>query len=404
VQRAYERHLVQGEATDELVELGQTGAALDILAQRNDWTRLWETAVRENIAPQLMARYVGIRTEGILKEVKQLNSTTTATSSSDSVTAQSLLHTAVSTMAQYGLPSVKEHIALYEGLVKAVLGVNQETDKRTATAAAAAQPQPKASSKTADNTATSATDVSTVTLLRQALFDLLQKTREATGGKRSGRLDALAHLFMAVHYTALLHECTAQAARTNNSDCQQLAVKMAVTLLRYCDVIPADKCFYAAGQLCRQCGEDSLAFVLLNRYVDITEAIDEGDASLIDNSDFADATNVPVIDNAILPSTHYISNESKREEVRDWVLGVCVDAKIEQQLPTEADARGTVYEGLFASDLPCCVVTGYPVQKQLIEVGTGTANVAKASKRDWNMYVRTFKRCPWTGKQQNPQY
>lgn len=41
--------------------------------------------------------------------------------------------------------------------------------------------------------------------------------------------------------------------------------------------------------------------MLLNRYVDLTEAIDEGNASLLDNSDFADATNVPLVDEANLP-------------------------------------------------------------------------------------------------------
>lgn len=42
--------------------------------------------------------------------------------------------------------------------------------------------------------------------------------------------------------------------------------------------------------------------MLLNRYVDLTEAIDEGNASLLDNSDFAEATNVPLVDDGTLPT------------------------------------------------------------------------------------------------------
>ncbi|CAN0545810.1 unnamed protein product, partial [Ectocarpus sp. 8 AP-2014] len=80
-----------------------------------------------------------------------------------------------------------------------------------------------------------------------------------------------------------------------------------------------------AGSLCKDLGNENLAFVLLNRYVDLTEAIDEGNASLLDNSDFAEATNVPL----------HIPVESEREEVRDWVLSVCMDAKIDQALPPE---------------------------------------------------------------------
>lgn len=57
-----------------------------------------------------------------------------------------------------------------------------------------------------------------------------------------------------------------------------------------------------AGSLCKKLGNENLAFVLLNRYVDLTEAIDEGNASLLDNSDFAEATNVPLVDDRNLPT------------------------------------------------------------------------------------------------------
>lgn len=42
--------------------------------------------------------------------------------------------------------------------------------------------------------------------------------------------------------------------------------------------------------------------MLLNRYVDLTEAIEEGNASLLDNSDFTEATNVPLVDDRTLPT------------------------------------------------------------------------------------------------------
>lgn len=54
--------------------------------------------------------------------------------------------------------------------------------------------------------------------------------------------------------------------------------------------------------MCKKLGNENLAFVLLNRYVDLTEAIDERNASLLDNSDFAEATNVPLVDDSNLPT------------------------------------------------------------------------------------------------------
>ncbi|CAN0248086.1 unnamed protein product, partial [Discosporangium mesarthrocarpum] len=89
-------------------------------------------------------------------------------------------------------------------------------------------------------------------------------------------------------------------------------------------------------------GNDNLAFVLLNRYVDLTEAIEDGDPGALDNADFAEATNVPVIET--LPTRQYVPNESEREEVRDWVLSVCMDASIEQALPPEGEVTGTLYQ------------------------------------------------------------
>ncbi|CAM9280451.1 unnamed protein product, partial [Choristocarpus tenellus] len=57
-------------------------------------------------------------------------------------------------------------------------------------------------------------------------------------------------------------------------------------------------------------------------------------------------------------------------------------------------------QGLYTSDLPSCVVTGYPVHKrEMLQV-----NNARANKRDWNSYVRAFKHCPWTDTEATPQY
>merc|ERR1719161_2682071 len=128
-----------------------------------------------------------------------------------------------------------------------------------------------------------------------------------------------------VHYSHMHLTCAAEGGAL-----MDLAVKAAITLLRYSDTIPVDKLFYMAGSMCQKQGHDNLGFVLLNRYVDLTEAIDEGDASLIDNSDFVDVTHISTIDERSLPTQQYISDEAEREEVRDYVLSVCMDAKIEQ--------------------------------------------------------------------------
>jgi intraflagellar transport protein 172 len=86
--------------------------------------------------------------------------------------------------------------------------------------------------------------------------------------------------------------------------------------------------------------------------------------------------------------------------VRTWVLSVVTDSAIEQKFPRRDAARNTLYEGLFSSDRPSCIVTGFPIgSSDVLEINNSVAN-----RRDWNAYVAKFRTCPWTGQQQNPQY
>lgn len=92
--------------------------------------------------------------------------------------------------------------------------------------------------------------------------------------------------------------------------------------------------------------------------------------------------------------------QDAREEVRTWVLSVVTDSSIEQQFPRREQSRNTLYEGLFSSDRPTCIVTGFPIQAaDMLEVNNSVAN-----RRDWNVYVGKLKICPWTGQPQNPIY
>ena len=71
-----------------------------------------------------------------------------------------------------------------------------------------------------------------------------------------------------------------------------LVAKLSTSLLRYTDIIPADKAFYEAGMHCKSVGWENMAFVFFNRFLDLSEAIEEGSTDMIDNSDFTD-TDIP---------------------------------------------------------------------------------------------------------------
>jgi intraflagellar transport protein 172 len=127
-----------------------------------------------------------------------------------------------------------------------------------------------------------------------------------------------------------------------------VATKASVSLLRYADLIPADRAFYGAGtnakvanskinvffhlKIFKQTvGWDNLAFVLLNRFLDIADMIEENgdsaDATLLDNTDF-EQTDVPY-DKLCIPVRPCVNGVLK-EQAKEWVLAISLDQRIEQ--------------------------------------------------------------------------
>lgn len=338
VEASYQTFLSGEGNTEGLLELGHTSAALDVLAKAKDWDRLWEMAAKEHVPAAAVAKYAAMRVQQLLDEGINRK-----------------LDDAVKTLLKHGAP--QGHHDVYWRLARAVLGRSKPSEAEVG----------------------QATHEATVAGLRDVL--LTAKAPEP--------------LLLATHYTHVANVCRSAGGR----EMSELRAKVLVSLLRYAEVVAADKLFYMAGQACKASGHTNLAFVLLNRYVDLTEAIEDGDAGLFENSDFAAATAVRFPDS--LPPHQYLPDEDSREEVRDWVLSVCMDSSVDQTLPTEVNATLPVYGGLYASSRPLCVVSGAPIASKGDELHV---NGTVASKRDWNLLVSKTKACPWTGKTESPQW
>lgn len=109
---------------------------------------------------------------------------------------------------------------------------------------------------------------------------------------------------------------------------QPVAVRISIALLRHTDLIPVDKGFYEAGMDLRNAGREAEAFVMLNHYLDVCEAIEEGSGNLVDHSDLA-CTDFP--SSVPLPEDIHLKNDPDiHEEVREWVLAVSMDQQVDQ--------------------------------------------------------------------------
>lgn len=362
VDEAYQGHLVSSEGTTELVELGRTDVALDVLAKRGEWDRIWDVAAKERMPPNAIGKYVLMRVEELLMSAGGGGRGGPGGGSHQQIDE------AVKLLNKRPGPATDAAMNAYKRLVKAVLSRTIDEDS-------------------------SSEHIATVAMLRDVLYRLANQYRAQSPDKQQ-LSPSMESMLMATHYQNMLYNCRSLGLK-------EICAKCAITLLKYPELIPVDKAFYQAGMMAKELGNINMAFMLLNRYVDITEAIDSGgDTNMLDNTEYHDTDAIPLIHNGSLPSNHYIRDEDKREEVRTWVLSVVTDSNIEQRFTAREHSRGSLYEALYMSERPTCIVTGYPVHPaDMLEINHSTAN-----RREWNALVAKTRVDPWTGQQQMPLY
>ncbi|VDN41704.1 unnamed protein product [Gongylonema pulchrum] len=137
----------------------------------------------------------------------------------------------------------------------------------------------------------------------------------------------------------------------------QIVAQISISFIRYSDIMQADKVFYEAGIAARQLGaeKERLAFVLLNHYLDLCDAIEDQDPSAVDSSIF-EGTDIP--QEVPLPETKYTTDE-EHEDVKEWVLAISVEQSMERSLPT--DSAGNFEASLTDADgttHPACIISG----------------------------------------------
>ena len=221
-------------------------------------------------------------------------------------------------------------------------------------------------------------------VLRDCFLLCLNNNASLTSGER----EQFERYMLISHYMALKTILENLLQNSSKGVLRDLHLKICVSLLRYTDLIRADKAFYEAGMAARASNKLDMAFVFLNHFLDLLDAIEERDVN-VDHSDFV-GTDIP--HQVPLPS-HPAYDQTTIEGVKSWILQVSMDTQLSQNLPLDPLREGEVYEAsLVNSDgstcLPC-LVTGYPVIKhRQIEL---KPNKFAANKEDWNKLLMLTK-------------
>jgi hypothetical protein len=456
--------------------------AVTFLAQRQEWTHVWSMLDYQANKDKSKGKGIGqlqvLRDDMIALRVQQVLGSQISLS-------LPVLREALDILKTFGGPSVA-HLELYRRLARSLLGGRSHKDEHEKYVALQALlrdlrgvlfdvlrrneqdgPKRRESVKTAGATAAAATAAADVGLAG-ATVAMPKKKRDAPQeDDGSDKDEEFMQLFLSVHYANILSHVSrllsSSSIKSNSGDktkkrapipserlLLELACKVSLVLLRYSPAyFSLDKAFYTAGTLVRRLamfdeagkgkyGEyKHLAFLLLNRYVDLAEAVEdkiaaeeekeeeddeakEGNDAHIDLKALAKCTALPQI-MAPIPRWQYIEDEAEREEIKAWVLAVCTDkagSKVDPaSLPSPTEAKGTLFEGLYAptpggkgaggerEKEAWCVLTGFPLQesqRQQVGGGGGRNGAGKevhfANKEEWAVWVKAFKTCPWTGE------
>lgn len=167
----------------------------------------------------------------------------------------------------------------------------------------------------------------------------------------------------ATHLLLLKTEC--QKARLD-----RVVAKQCSSLLRYTKEIRCDKAFLDAGESNRKIGNNDMAFIFFNRYIDLYDAIEDPDNNTIQENGEFENTDIPSPYEISLPEKNLLS-AAERDRIRDWVLEINMDGNVGNSLPVRT-CEYCQYDELYEASLSCpqcksqwepCIVSGYPCIK-----------------------------------------
>ena len=274
VEVRYREHLKGAGAAVDLVQGGNVSEGLEAYAQRGEWERALELAKQQG--PPMLVKYATLHGAALIGQHEFVRAATL--------------------IGKYGASAQPAPLAMYERVARELL--------------ASGEPDGGGMGK-------------------QPLVGTRSMLHKAVGALRDAGDEPALQRFETLLWASHMAAAKVLAAERGAMDVQR---KLAIGLLRHVAAVPADMAFYEAGMACKAAADLNSAFVFLNRYLDITEAVEENEATsaALDNSDFA---NTPIPHEFPLPDKQFIDG-SQIEHVRDYVLELSMNKAVQQALDT----------------------------------------------------------------------
>ncbi|CAL2048973.1 unnamed protein product [Caenorhabditis brenneri] len=345
IERMYKESLKNEGRLGELIDVDVV-TAIDMMIENDQWDKALDTAKSQNYRP-LLDKYVA-QYAALLVHRNDLNKV-------------------LSVLERYGASGNPANFSIYKHLMEETLA----------------------------KTRFDYNDIARVRNVHLDAFNALKK-------EGSPHLEEFTRALWALH---LISMRTALEELDNSiPEVRRLCLKQSLSLLRYTDILVPDRIFYEAGAAAKDVGNEyeSLGFLLLNHYLDLVDAIEEGNGELVDYSPFENS-DIPT--EVSLPTRQWLES-AKHEEIKEWVLAASVDDTHSKELVY--DKRGVFEASLTdkrGNTAEPCLVTGYPVIESTVHIGSMVSEkdnlnkflvVIKSHQTENLLNVQTFV-AKWAG-------
>ncbi|KAL0220860.1 hypothetical protein RCL1_000714 [Eukaryota sp. TZLM3-RCL] len=230
--------------------------------------------------------------------------------------------------------------------------------------------------------------LSPLTTLRQIVFSIWRSCTNTP---------ALSHLKSTVESALWMIHLYSKALEAKSLGLLSISASLLCSLLRFNGILPSDKLFYEAGSACLAVKETNAAWIFLDKFIDIVEAV-EGGEDYVESSDLID-TDIPIT-NIKLPSTLYVPT-NLAEEKRQWVLSMSMADEVSSEPNCRPcpDCGESIYDlrmscNFCETRFDPCIASGVPLSSTSEVVTCGDCGM-KASGRKLREWVGKTRKCPW---------
>jgi len=279
--KKYQEHMQRAGDGGGLVREGKVIEGLDVMVQRNQWTKVFST-IEQSKDPVVSGKYAALYAKTLMENED----------GPDVIKALRYL-------AKYGIDSRQPgYFMLYTDIASQAFSLTEKEERD---------------------------GVGKQALLdcREMLYKLVAELSKNPEYQKADKIKEYHNLLKIAHFACLGEICDEKGRK-------ELGALLSISLLKDCGPVAWDKAYLVAGRKCEAQRWNNLAYMFYSRYLDLIEAIDENDSSMLDNTDFMD-TDLPSPYNMKIPAPDRVySDKEVEEEIREKTLSWAMDDTLDQ--------------------------------------------------------------------------